>query len=305
MDVREAVATRYSCRAFLDKPVALATVREILSCAARAPSGGNLQPWRVHALAGKRLAALIDLVRPRFNELPRAEGTEYQIYPQPLKEPYYTRRAVVGNLLYRSINVPREDRAARYRQYARNFEFFGAPVGLMVSTDDYLPDYDRLPRAEWDNPDHADLSRLSWIGHQLPFECQLGQCIAAGKSIFRQLLITARAVIADSRAIYQHLGIASRCLRTLRQGLDNVLGAVDPAVTQQLLEFIVPATGKDRFTHQVNHRVAILRGLHPRPGLHRIAFDNRALAAPACLSVSRTTSQHDNSVASFSQAIDE
>jgi len=135
MDVREAVATRYSCRAFLDKPVALATVREILSCAARAPSGGNLQPWRVHALAGKRLAALIDLVRPRFNELPRAEGTEYQIYPQPLKEPYYTRRAVVGNLLYRSINVPREDRAARYRQYARNFEFFGAPVGLMVSTD--------------------------------------------------------------------------------------------------------------------------------------------------------------------------
>jgi nitroreductase len=31
--------------------------------------------------------------------------------------------------------VPREDRAGRYRQYARNFEFFGAPVGLLLSID--------------------------------------------------------------------------------------------------------------------------------------------------------------------------
>lgn len=63
MDVREAVATRYSCRAFLPTPVPLATVREILEGAARAPSGGNLQPWLVHALAGERLKALKATVR--------------------------------------------------------------------------------------------------------------------------------------------------------------------------------------------------------------------------------------------------
>jgi nitroreductase len=135
MDVREAVATRFSCRAFLDKPVPLAVVREILDRAARAPSGGNLQPWLVHALAGERLTALVDLFRPRFGELPRGEGTEYAIYPNPLKEPYYARRRAVGNQLYLSIAIAREDRPGRYRQYARNFAFFGAPVGLVISVD--------------------------------------------------------------------------------------------------------------------------------------------------------------------------
>jgi nitroreductase len=136
MDVRDAIATRYSCRAFLPTPVPVGTVRDILSRAARAPSGGNLQPWLVHALAGERLEALRDLLRPRFEkELPRGEGSEYQVYPPDLKEPYYTRRARVGSQLYDSIGIPREDRPARYRQFSRNYLFYDAPVGLFVSTD--------------------------------------------------------------------------------------------------------------------------------------------------------------------------
>jgi nitroreductase len=135
MDVREAVASRYSCRAFLPTPVPVGTVRDILARASRAPSGGNLQPWLVHALAGTRLEALRALIRPRFGELPRGEGAEYTIYPSPLKEPYYARRSRVGALLYEALGIPREDRPARYRQYARNFEFFGAPVGLFFVID--------------------------------------------------------------------------------------------------------------------------------------------------------------------------
>jgi nitroreductase len=136
MDVRDAIATRYSCRAFLPTPVPVETVRDILCRAARAPSGGNLQPWLVHALAGERLEALKDQLRPRFEkELPRGEGAEYQVYPVHLKEPYYTRRARVGSQLYDSIGVPREDRPARYRQFSRNYLFYDAPVGLFVSTD--------------------------------------------------------------------------------------------------------------------------------------------------------------------------
>lgn len=133
MDVREAVATRYSCRAFLPTPVPLATVREILEGAARAPSGGNLQPWLVHALASERLETLKAMIRARPELLPRGEGAEYDIYPRELKEPYRSRRFQVGELLYRAIGVPREDRPGRIRQYARNFEFFGAPVGLFFS----------------------------------------------------------------------------------------------------------------------------------------------------------------------------
>ena len=135
MDVRDAVASRYSCRAFLPTPVPEATVREILERAARAPSGGNLQAWRIHAISGPRVEALRALLEPRMGELPKGEGGEYQIFPTNLKEPYRSRRFGVGELLYRAIGVAREDRAGRYRQYAKNFQFFGAPVGLFFAID--------------------------------------------------------------------------------------------------------------------------------------------------------------------------
>jgi nitroreductase len=136
MDVREAIASRYSCRAFLPTPVSQTIVRDILAAAARAPSGGNVQPWLVHAIAGAKLEALKAQLRPRFAaELPRGEGAEYQVYPPDLKEPYYTRRARVGSQLYESIGIPRADRPARYRQFSRNYLFYDAPVGLFVTTD--------------------------------------------------------------------------------------------------------------------------------------------------------------------------
>lgn len=134
MDVFEAVSSRYSCRAFLPKPIPEKIVRDIVERAARAPSAGNMQPWRVYALAGERVKALCDLLSPRMaTELPRGEGTDYTIYPAPLSEPYKARRFEVGELLYKSINVPREDKAARYKQYARNYIFFGAPVALFFA----------------------------------------------------------------------------------------------------------------------------------------------------------------------------
>jgi nitroreductase len=135
MDVREAVETRFSCRAFLPTPVPQSLVRDILSRAARAPSGGNVQPWHIRALAGERLEELKASVRARLDLLPYGEGAEYDIYPRGLKEPYEARRSEVGARLYQSIGVTREDRPGRYRQFARNFEFYGAPVGLLFFID--------------------------------------------------------------------------------------------------------------------------------------------------------------------------
>jgi nitroreductase len=135
MDIREAVETRFSCRAFLDTPVDAAVVRDILTRAAQAPSGGNVQPWRVHVLAGEPLARLKRMIVPRATAAPRGEGAEYDIYPSGLKEPYERRRREVGELLYRALGVTREDRPGRYRQYARNFAFFDAPVGLFFAVD--------------------------------------------------------------------------------------------------------------------------------------------------------------------------
>ena len=134
MNVFDAVASRYSCRAFLPTPVPEATVRDIVERAARAPSAGNMQPWRIYAIAGERVEELKALLAPRMaSELPRGEGTDYTIYPEPLSEPYRTRRFQVGEALYRAIDIPRDDKPARYRQYARNYQFFGAPVAFFFA----------------------------------------------------------------------------------------------------------------------------------------------------------------------------
>lgn len=135
MNVRDAIASRYSCRAFLPTPIPEKTVREIIALAVRTPSAGNMQPWRIDVIAGKKAEALKDLLRPRMDELPRGEGTQYTIYPPEMNATFRKRRFEVGELLYKSIDVPREDKPARYRQFARNFEFFGAPVGIFFSID--------------------------------------------------------------------------------------------------------------------------------------------------------------------------
>lgn len=134
MDVREAVASRYSCRAFLPTPVPKKTVRDIIACAARAPSAGNMQPWYVYALSGSRIDELKAQMAPRMAaELPKGEGTDYTIYPEPLDELYKARRFQVGELLYKAVGIPREDKSSRYKQYARNYQFFGAPVALFFA----------------------------------------------------------------------------------------------------------------------------------------------------------------------------
>jgi nitroreductase len=130
MNVSEAVARRISVRAFKPDPVPGATVREILELAHRAPSGGNLQPWRVWALAGEPLAEFKALVTTTPMEEP-----EYDVYPPNLWDPFRTRRFECGEDLYSSIGIPREDRPARFRQLANNTNFFGAPVGLFFGLD--------------------------------------------------------------------------------------------------------------------------------------------------------------------------
>jgi nitroreductase len=136
VNVNEAVANRISCRAFLDTPVPGDTVRAILEAARRTPSGGNLQPWWVYALAGEPLAQLKSAVRAQIMANPRGDGSrEYDIYPPGLGEPYRTRRFKAGEDLYATLGIAREDKLARLLQLARNYDFFGAPVGLFFYLD--------------------------------------------------------------------------------------------------------------------------------------------------------------------------
>ena len=129
----EAVLARYSVRAFLERPVDRDTIEEILEIARRSPSGGNLQPWQVDVLAGDALAELQTRVAQVLTTDASGDGFEYPVYPPNLAEPWRGRRHRVGEQLYQSIGIPREDRPSRLRQFARNYQFFGAPVGLFFS----------------------------------------------------------------------------------------------------------------------------------------------------------------------------
>jgi nitroreductase len=135
MTTSEAVRSRRSVRAFLDRPVGRATIAAILETARFAPSGGNLQPWHVDALAGSALAELKAKAKAALAENPASEGTEFPIYPPALGEPWRSRRFITGEQLYESIGIPRGDHAARLGQFAKNYDLFGAPVGLFFSTE--------------------------------------------------------------------------------------------------------------------------------------------------------------------------
>jgi nitroreductase len=135
MDIQDAIASRRSVRDFLDKPVDGAVLRRVLELALRAPSGGNVQPWHVHVVGGERMAELKALMRKRTEESPEGEPGEYEIYPKNLWSPYRERRFELGEAMYAHLGIPRGDRTARLRWFARNYQFFGAPVGMFFSID--------------------------------------------------------------------------------------------------------------------------------------------------------------------------
>lgn len=135
MHVDEAIRSRKSVRRFLPTPIPASVVHHILRVAARAPSGNNVQPWKVYVVAGEarqRLCAAI--VHAATHEADR-HLPEYAYYPTTWVEPYLERRRRCGFGLYASLGIGRDDLAAREQQMLRNYLFFDAPVGLMVTLD--------------------------------------------------------------------------------------------------------------------------------------------------------------------------
>jgi nitroreductase len=134
LSVSEAVRARRSVRAFLPDPIPKETLREVLELAARAPSGGNLQPWHVHVVTGAALAELRARMRARLVQ-GGTDPLEYDVYPANLWEPYRTRRYEIGETMYAAFGIARDNRPARLLRFAQNYDFFGAPVGLFCYVD--------------------------------------------------------------------------------------------------------------------------------------------------------------------------
>jgi nitroreductase len=129
------MAGRHAVRAFLPTPVSRASVEAILAVARRAPSGTNLQPWRVHVLTGPARQRLVDAVCAAYDADTPGHEAEYDYYPAEFFEPYLARRRNIGWGLYGLLGIEKGDTVRMRAQLRRNFEFFGAPVGLVFSID--------------------------------------------------------------------------------------------------------------------------------------------------------------------------
>lgn len=137
MTVSEAVMRRKSVRAFLNTPVETQTIVKLLEKAARAPSGGNVQPWQVTIVNGEAMTRFKAIMERRLSGEAREGGDrpEYTVYPPKLKEPYRTYRFTVGEEMYGLLGIQREDKPARLRWFANNYRFFGAPAAIFCFAD--------------------------------------------------------------------------------------------------------------------------------------------------------------------------
>jgi nitroreductase len=220
--VDAAITTRISARAFLPTPVARSTIEDILQVAARAPSGTNTQPWKVHVLTGASLGALSAKLRAAFDD-PAVAAThteEYPYYPTEWCSPYIDRRRKVGWDLYGLLGITKNDKARMHAQHGRNYAFFDAPVGLIFTIDRVM-------------------QQGSWLDYGMFLQSLMVAARARGLDTCPQAAFT-----QFHRIIARHLGLADEQMVVCGMSL----GHADPdAVANGLHTERVPVAAFARF----------------------------------------------------------
>jgi nitroreductase len=210
MEVRDAVAARRSVRGFLDAPVDLALIQRLVAEAARAPSGGNLQPWHIDIVAGAAMERL-KATMTELTEAGKLEAAEYDIYPRELVDPYRARRFAVGMALYEAMGIVRDDTEARLREFRRNFQFFGAPVALFLTVDR------RMGPPQW-----SDCGMFLQSFMLLAVEAGLATCAQECWAIYPETVKAflgtpdARMLFCGTAVGYEDTSVRSNALRTER-----------------------------------------------------------------------------------------
>jgi nitroreductase len=139
--VDSVIRSRKAVRAFRPDAVSKKDIAEILDVARTAPSNSNTQPWHVRVLGGS-------FKRQLSNALADAHATEahppLQHLPDPLPDNCRSRQEEFGVRYYGALGIDKADAAGRYRATGRNFDFFGAPVGMIFTIDARLKKYSWL-----------------------------------------------------------------------------------------------------------------------------------------------------------------
>ena len=134
MNLKDIIKSRYSVRSFTNKNVDIEIIKEILHISTCAPSGGNIQPWKVYVVTGDAKEKLIERALNNYDNGIQ-EKIEYDIYPNPLDEEYKKRRSECARDMYKALSIKQDDIELRLSQIRENFKFFGAPVGMIVTID--------------------------------------------------------------------------------------------------------------------------------------------------------------------------
>jgi nitroreductase len=177
MNVSDAIQQRRSIRNFLPTPVSAVAIRDILDIARWAPSGSNIQAWRIIVVAGAEKDRISQMALETNLSLTTKEDDAYPIYPPNLWEPLRSRRYKLAEDMYAALQIPREDKAARLQHVARNYQFFGAPIGLFFIIDR------RLAHGQW-----AHLGMLIQSVALAAEERGLGSCMQEAWASFRPQL---------------------------------------------------------------------------------------------------------------------
>lgn len=220
--VDAAITSRRSVRGFLPTPVPRDVVEDILRVAARAPSGTNTQPWQVTVLAGEKKTSLSAKIQAVYDD-PQAlaqHHEEYAYYPTEWHSPFIERRRKVGWDLYGLLGIDKSDKVGMHRQHGRNYDFFGAPVGLILSID-------------------RSLRQGSWLDYGMFLQSVMVAARGRGLDTCPQA-----AFMRFHRIIMEHIGAPPG--QMLVCGMS--LGHADPAATaNQLVTVREPVAGFARF----------------------------------------------------------
>src|SRR5690606_7886140 len=142
--VDQAITSRHSVRAFKNTPLDTQTIKDILNIACRAPSGNNIQPWKVYVVTGQKREALIQKVCAAQKEIfSNPENADlyqetFKYYPIKWTSPFIERRRENGWSLYGLLGIQKGEQNKMQQQLLRNYQLFDAPVGLFFTANTIL-----------------------------------------------------------------------------------------------------------------------------------------------------------------------
>ena len=137
--VEQALQERFSCRKFLSRQVPRDTIETMLRVAQMTPSWCNTQPWQITLLSGAEADKLRDKLYAQAKS--GAPETPDFAFPPRYEGIYRDRRKVCGVQLYESLGIGKDDRTAAAEQALENFNSFGAPHTMIITTPENLGVY--------------------------------------------------------------------------------------------------------------------------------------------------------------------